>query len=41
MDTSRQWVFGLILRVPGHMFEENSDLPSLDPEGRFRKIAEI
>ena len=41
MDTSRHWVFGLIPRVPGHMLEENPDLPSLDPEGRFRKIAEI
>ena len=38
---SRQWVFGLIPRVPGHMLEENSDLPNLDPEGRFRKIAEM
>ena len=37
----RQWVFGLIPRVPGHMLEENSDLPNLDPEGRFRKIAEM
>ena len=37
----RQWVFGLILRVPGHMLEENSDPPNLDPEGRFRKIAEM
>ena len=36
----RQWVFGLIPRVPGHMLE-NSDLPNLDPEGRFRKIAEM
>ena len=25
----RQWVFGLIPWVPGHMLEENSDLPSL------------
>ena len=31
----RQWVFGLIPR------EENSDLPNLDPEGRFRRIAEM
>ena len=37
----RQWVFGLIPRVPGHMLEENPDLPNLDPEGRFRKIAEM
>ena len=37
----RQWVFGLIPRVPGHMLEGNSDLPNLDPEGRFRKIAEM
>ena len=37
----RQWVFGLIPRVPGHMLEENSDLPNLDPEGRFRRIAEM
>ena len=37
----RQWVFGLIPRVPGHMQEENSDLPNLDPEGRFRRIAEM
>ena len=38
---SRQWVFGLIPRVPGHMLEEHSDLSNLDPEGRFRKIAEM
>ena len=37
----RQWVFGLIPWVPGHMLEENSDLPNLDPEGRFRRIAEM
>ena len=37
----RQWVFGLIPRVPGHMLQENSDLPNLDPEGRFRRIAEM
>ena len=37
----RQWVFGLFPRVPGHMLEENPDLPNLDPEGRFRKIAEM
>ena len=37
----RQWWFGLIPRVPGHMLEENSDLPILDPEGRFRRIAEM
>ena len=37
----RQWVFGLIPRVPGHMLEENSDLPNLDPEGRYRRIAEM
>ena len=37
----RQWVFGLIPRVPGPMFEENSDLPNLDPEGCFRRIAEM
>ena len=37
----RQWVFGLVPRVPGHMLEENSDLPNLDPEGRFRRIAEM
>ena len=37
----RQWVFGLIPRVPGHMLEENSGLPKLDPEGRFRRIAEM
>ena len=36
----RQWVFGLIPRVPGHMLEENSDLPTLDLAGRFRRIAE-
>ena len=23
------------------MLEENSDLPNLDPEGRFRRIAEM
>ena len=33
----RQWV----LRVPGHLLEENPDLPNLDPEGRFRRIAEM
>ena len=37
----RQWVFGLIPRVPGHLLQENSDLPNLDPEGRFRRIAEM
>ena len=37
----RQWVFGLIPRVPGHMLEENSDLPNLDLEGRFRRISEM
>ena len=37
----RQWVFGLIPRVPGHMLEEDPDLPNLDCEGRFRKIAEM
>ena len=37
----RQRVFGLIPRVAGHMLEENSDLPNLDPEGRFRRIAEM
>ena len=36
----RHWV-GLIPWVPGHMLEENSDLPNLDPEGRFRRIAEM
>ena len=34
-------MFGLIPRVPGHMLEENPDLPNPDPEGRFRKIAEM
>ena len=34
-------MFGLIPRVPGHLLEENSDLPNLDPEGRFRWIAEM
>ena len=33
--------FGLIPKVPGHMLEENSDLPNLDPEGRFWRIAEM
>ena len=37
----RQWVFGLIPRVPGHMLEENSDLPNLDPDGRFRRMTEM
>ena len=37
----RQWVFGLIPRVPGHLLKENSDLPNLYPEGRFRRIAEM
>ena len=37
----RQCVFGLIPRVLGHMLEEKSDLPNLDPEGRFRRIAEM
>ena len=31
----------LILRVPGHVLEENPDLPKLDPEGRFRRVAEM
>ena len=35
----RQCVFGLIPRVPGHLLEQNSDLPNLDPEGRFRRCA--
>ena len=34
-------MFGLIPRVPNHMLEEDPDLPNLDPEGRFRKIAEM
>ena len=34
-------MFGLIPRVPGHLPEENSDLPNLDPAGRFRRIAEM
>ena len=38
---SRQCVFGTIPRVPGHLLEENPDLPNLDPEGRFRGIAEM
>ena len=37
----RQWVFDMIPRVPGHLLEENPDLPNLDPEGRFRRIAEM
>ena len=37
----RQLVFGTIPRVPGHLLEENPDLPNLDPEGRFRRIAEM
>ena len=37
----RQWVFGTIPRVPGHLLGENPDLPNLDPEGRFRRIAEM
>ena len=37
----RQWVSGMIPQVPGHMLEDNPDLPNLDPEGRFRKIAEM
>ena len=28
-------------QVPGYMLEENSDLPNMDPEGRFRRIAEM
>ena len=31
----------LVPRVPGYMLEENSDLPNLDPEGRFRRIADM
>ena len=38
---SRQWVFGLIPWVPGDLLEEHPDLPNLDPEGRFKKIAEM
>ena len=37
----RQWVFDLIPREPGHLLKENSDLPNLYPEGRFRRIAEM
>ena len=37
----RQWVFGMIPRVPGHLLEENPDLPKLDPEGRFKWIADM
>ena len=37
----RQCVFGLIPKVPGHMLDENSDLPNLDPKGRFGRIAEM
>ena len=37
----RQWVFGLIPKVLGHMLEEDPDLPNLDPEGTFIKIAEM
>ena len=37
----RQWLFGLIPRMSGHMLQENSDLPNVDPEGRFRRIAEM
>ena len=37
----KQWVFGTIPRVPGHLLEENPDLPNLDPEGRFKRIAEM
>ena len=37
----RQWVFGMIPRVPGHLLEEKADLPNLDPEGRFKGIAEM
>ena len=34
-------MFGLIPWVPGHLIEENSDLLNLDPEGLFRRIAEM
>ena len=37
----RHRVFGLIPRVRGLTLEENSDLPNLDPEGRFRRIVEM
>ena len=37
----RQWIYGMIPRVPGHLLEENPDLPNLDPEGRFRGMAEM
>ena len=37
----KQSVFGMIHLVPGHLLEENPDPPNLDPEGRFRKIAEM
>ena len=37
----RQWVFGTIPRVPSDFLEENPDLPNLDPEGRFKRIAEM
>ena len=31
----------MIPQVPGHLLEENPDLPNFDPEGRFRRIAEM
>ena len=36
----RQWVRGSSHRVLGHVLEDNSDLPLLEPEGPFRKQAQ-
>ena len=38
---SKQWVFGAVPRVQSHLLEEKPDLPNLDPEDRFRRIAEM
>ena len=36
----RQWVLGSSPRVAGHVLEDNSDLPLLEPEDQFRKQAQ-
>ena len=36
----RKWVWVSSPRVPGHVLKDNSDLPLLQPQGRFRKQAQ-
>ena len=37
----RQWVFGRLPRVPGHVLDENPDLPNMDPEGHVQDQARL